>query len=136
MWESLLPLLKCSGAKAYRLWGATRNLFIWMDDADRQSDLRIPELVYFEGRSGPEDAWDSSDCGGCTSLTLSICPSMFRRGSSLCSHLCSLRWHSETFLDTLSEQVMEGIALCPAPGFASKDRNLTCFDIKKKFPFQ
>ena len=27
---------------------------------------------------------------------------------------------------------MEGIALCPAPGFASKDRNLTCFDIKKK----
>ena len=27
---------------------------------------------------------------------------------------------------------MEGIVLCPPPGFASKDRNLTCFDIKKK----
>ena len=70
MWESLLPLLKCSGAKAYHLWGATRNLFIWMDDADRQSDLRITELVYFEGHSGPEDSWDSSDCGSCTSLIL------------------------------------------------------------------
>ena len=48
------------------------------------------------------------------------------------------RCQSLSVLHTLSEEVEEGIALCLAPGFAPKDRSLTCFDIqkKKKIPFR
>lgn len=46
-------------------------------------------------------------------------------------HGLRLCW-SLSVLRTLSEEVMEGIALCLAPGFAPKDKSLTCFDIQKK----